>query len=759
MAAWYADNLGRSPKHDQKPQALVSKGLWTLPHVPIATAIFAKGRAIVSYSRSNSNPQITLQHLEDGSLEPSATVRLPSFSLDPDDEVEMLLAVSDIDDGLSARGRRTQKAYVMAASRNGRAWVWRLESRFAMTSASESFSTTTASIAQSPSTYMESRLASAPPEISLSTTYLLPVEEGSARFILPVDPMGWHQSVIDWQSNVPLQDMVLTISNSGVLEFWSPELGHHFKRENPHDAHIHVNGYDDHQHGDLPWTRTGVVHTGISNATMARCSSRKKTVLIRECDGGRHEMTIWDSKTSEFSTGLELTHMFEQGEHVQDLDWTTTSDLQSVLAVGFPHKVVLVCEQRLSYVEEKPGWAPFLVINMEQYTSLPIADSIWLAGGSLVVGTGNQMYLFFRFLDRETPIPSPAASARHVDIGPEEPEDLFQLIASENGPLWDYHPTVLAQCLLWNKIDLVKSILTQLLDDLKSCKEDGRKRLRYQRLDPSAFFTTKKLAMKKDLIKGKYDGLFDATPVEQEDDDDDQDFPPRLVNELIDRLDGPVRIPLNQTEKSLLATVAQATLEVERQRRSLDLCGLRFLLSIRMYVNRHRRSISGSATPSAVRSINGVTPLPSSRSISNQETDQDRLSFRNVVWAMHSESQDVLLSAANETCRDGKMTWKDANTLGVFCWLRSTEVVKSQLEVIARNRFMADEDRDPTSCSLIFFALGKKKVVHGLWRQAPGHSEQQMMLKFLANDFELERWKTAAVKNAYALLSKQRYGE
>jgi len=71
---------------------------------------------------------------------------------------------------------------------------------------------------------------------------------------------------------------------------------------------------------------------------------------------------------------------------------------------------------------------------------------------------------------------------------------------------------------------------------------------------------------------------------------------------------------------------------------------------------------------------------------------------------------------------------------------------------------MAQEDRDPTSCSLIFFALGKKKVVHGLWRQAPGHKEQNMMLKFLANDFTQDRWKTAALKNAYALLSKNRYG-
>ena len=65
---------------------------------------------------------------------------------------------------------------------------------------------------------------------------------------------------------------------------------------------------------------------------------------------------------------------------------------------------------------------------------------------------------------------------------------------------------------------------------------------------------------------------------------------------------------------------------------------------------------------------------------------------------------------------------------------------------------MSDEDRDPTSCSLIFLALGKRKI------QAPSHKEQKAMLKFLANDFEQERWKTAATKNAYALLAKQRYG-
>ena len=81
------------------------------------------------------------------------------------------------------------------------------------------------------------------------------------------------------------------------------------------------------------------------------------------------------------------------------------------------------------------------------------------------------------------------------------------------------------------------------------------------------------------------------------------------------------------------------------------------------------------------------------------------------------------------------------------------------MEVIARNEYMAGDSRDPTACSLFYFALGKTKLVHGLWRQASWHKEQNLMLKFLGNDFSQARWRTAALKNAFALLSKRRFGE
>jgi len=71
---------------------------------------------------------------------------------------------------------------------------------------------------------------------------------------------------------------------------------------------------------------------------------------------------------------------------------------------------------------------------------------------------------------------------------------------------------------------------------------------------------------------------------------------------------------------------------------------------------------------------------------------------------------------------------------------------------------MAADVRDPTACSLFYFALGKSKLVQGLWRQAAWHREQTVMLNFLGNDFTIPRWRTAALKNAFALLSKQRFG-
>lgn len=62
-------------------------------------------------------------------------------------------------------------------------------------------------------------------------------------------------------------------------------------------------------------------------------------------------------------------------------------------------------------------------------------------------------------------------------------------------------------------------------------------------------------------------------------------------------------------------------------------------------------------------------------------------------------------------------------------------------------------------CSLFYIALRKKTILQGLWRMAGGDKEQATTMRFLGHDFEEPRWRTAALKNAYALLSKRRFSE
>lgn len=80
------------------------------------------------------------------------------------------------------------------------------------------------------------------------------------------------------------------------------------------------------------------------------------------------ELTIWDSKESEFASGLEYRGVFS--DTITDLDWTCTPDMQSILAVGFHHHVELLCQQRMTYFDEGPGWAICWKIDISRYVSL-----------------------------------------------------------------------------------------------------------------------------------------------------------------------------------------------------------------------------------------------------------------------------------------------------------------------------------------------------------------------------------------------------
>ncbi|EJD52247.1 hypothetical protein AURDEDRAFT_159101 [Auricularia subglabra TFB-10046 SS5] len=517
-------------------------------------------------------------------------------------------------------------------------------------------------------------LAQAPAGPHTLALYSPPTRLGSGappRMVLPVDPMV---------AETP-RDVLLSVGEDGELAFWNWVESA----------------------GEWRTTSAGV-QTGRTGVRVARCSSMRKTVLVVPAeDGSGEELTIWDSKVSEFSYGLEFRRVFEAGETISDLDWTSNAS-SSILAVGFPHRILLLCPQRMTYFEQEPAWHVVGNIDISHITPYPIADSIWLAGRAFLLGTGAQMILYGESPD-------------------DNKESLFDVVARENGPLDDYHPQMLLQCLLWGKIELVKLVITRLALALEKGEE-------YQRLPMEEFLKTEheQPVPQTATSPRQYSFLFKRS--NSPDEEDDQTFSRSLVERLTARLNASPLPHFSANEQKHLAVAVQTTLEIEEQRRALDECGLRFLISMRSFYILNARQDSGSSA-------------------------RQRLRYRDMVWAFHSESEDLLLAAATAAC-GGKMIWGDAKAVGVFLWLSSGQL-KNQMEVIARNQYMSGDARDPEACSLFYFALNKVRLVHGLWKQAPWHKEQGLMLKFLANDFTTDKWRTAALKNAFALLSKQRF--
>ncbi|ETN41165.1 uncharacterized protein HMPREF1541_03100 [Cyphellophora europaea CBS 101466] len=134
------------------------------------------------------------------------------------------------------------------------------------------------------------------------------------------------------------------------------------------------------------------------------------------------------------------------------------------------------------------------------------------------------------------------------------------------------------------------------------------------------------------------------------------------------------------------------------------------------------------------------------------------LAWHAILSASHSTSQDILTTLTHDYYGGvGRLTWPRARACGLLMWLSEREALLEQTENVARAEFTKREDRNPVESSLLYFALGKKTVVQGLWRTAIGVRERDNTMKLLANNFAEPRWRQTALKNAYALLSKRRF--
>ena len=249
-------------------------------------------------------------------------------------------------------------------------------------------------------------------------------------FVIPVDPAG-SAPIASGFLDTFAKDIALSYTNSGILHTWTAKV----------NAKV----------GAVDWLLTSTVETGIDRPFLASGSSIRKIALINESRSG---LTIWDSRSGQ----LEYDKEYSAQEMVQDLDWTSTPDEQSILAVGFAHKVIILAQIRYDYLDKGPAWAPIREIYIRDSTPHPIGDSTWLGSGNLVVGAGTQLFIYDKLITTSDEMVTDLSLPTHGRAS----VDLFDVVALLNGPLPLYHPQFLAQCILAGKHALVSKIIVSL---------------------------------------------------------------------------------------------------------------------------------------------------------------------------------------------------------------------------------------------------------------------------------------------------------
>ncbi|KAJ8380975.1 hypothetical protein SKAU_G00017530 [Synaphobranchus kaupii] len=192
--------------------------------------------------------------------------------------------------------------------------------------------------------------------------------------------------------------------------------------------------------------------------------------------------------------------------------------------------------------------------------------------------------------------------------------------------------------------------------------------------------------------------------------------------------------PLSMSLMALADTIATTSTDIgESQGKSqggetLDECGLKFLLAVRLH------TFLSTSLPPAHRA----------------QLLRQGLSTCHFAWGFHSEAEEELLNMLPALQKDDP-TWPELRAMGLGWWLRSTNKLRRCMEKVAKATFQ--RNNDPLDAAIFYLAMKKKAVVWGLYRA----QKNTKMTAFFNNNFREDRWRRAALKNAFSLLGKQRF--
>ncbi|KFV71155.1 DmX-like 1, partial [Dryobates pubescens] len=262
---------------------------------------------------------------------------------------------------------------------------------------------------------------------------------------------------------------------------------------------------------------------------------------------------------------------------------------------------------------------------------------------------------------------------------------------------------------------------------------------------------------KKDMPNDNYDDLFQNTVISTDElvtfDADEDSSKPEVIDlsqysptyfgpehaQVLSRhllhssLPGLTRME-QMSLMALADTIATTSTDIGESRdrnqggETLDECGLKFLLAVRLHTFL-------------------TTSLPP---LHRAQLLHQGLSTSHFAWAFHSVAEEELLSML-PAVQKGDPTWSELRAMGIGWWVRNIHSLRKCIEKVAKAAFQ--RNNDPLDAAIFYLAMKKKAVIWGLYRS----QKDTKMMQFFGNNFTEDRWRKAALKNAFSLLGKQRF--
>ncbi|KAK3673217.1 regulator of (H+)-ATPase in vacuolar membrane [Recurvomyces mirabilis] len=454
---------------------------------------------------------------------------------------------------------------------------------------------------------------------------------------------------------------------------------------------------------DMPISTNETIETGLQQPSLLEAN----VDLAVAASGDGNRFVIFDLRDG------YMEYEQDCSQAVEFLKLYKNAAGNQYLAVGYKSEVEILVQGRYEHHREAKTWCKVKQVSIENI-GLSITTLAWCGDGMLAVVAGSVM-----FITSETVLATdlePEVQER-LDLDARTKDELKVTEVSarlaQPAPVW--HPRLLTHLLYHGSYAAAVRILRQLSERLKFWSEGEY------------------LHSALDL---PHDAVMEQSNTSAELDD-------ATVRDILEQLAAKKLPAISDSEQRRLQAVVEALHYISKYRRGLDDNALHYLFSFNLQL-----SYMAATSTTTTNQPNGTSHI--------QQPPVPQMSWHDITFASHSSTQQPLLDILIQHY-DNKLAWPIARALGLTTWLSDREALATVFESLAQSAYRSTSPPDPTNAALFFLALHKKATLLALWRIATWHKEQRSTTNFLKRDFSLPEAKTAARKNAYALMGKRRF--